>query len=126
MRSERALWYLILIDMALGLVSIAGAGTGPQGLLGLLWLFVIASTLLAWAGLLWRLAAARALYLVSWLAYLVLIALRGPAGPSGAADALQLLMALNGGAILAIAWLSDLRHRFVRLGEALGGPATTA
>ena len=73
-------------------------------------------------GLLWRLRAARRLYLVSWLAYLGLIALRTPAPAAGPAEAMQLLMALNGGAILALAWISDLRGRFVSLAQAFGGP----
>lgn len=127
MRLERALFILILADVVLCLVSVAGAEPAPTRFLGGLWLFVVGSTLAAWVGLLWRLRAARVLYLVAWLGYLALIALRGPAGPAGAADAMQLLLALNGGAILAVAWISDLRVRFVTFAQAFGGaPAVGA
>ena len=127
MRYERALVTLILIDIILSLVSVSGAEPAPGRALGLVWLFVVGSTVAAWVGLLWRIKAARVLYLASWLAYLGLIALRGPAGPGGAADAMQLLMALNGGAILAMAWLSDLRDRSVSIAQAFGGgPAAAA
>jgi hypothetical protein len=125
-RRERALFVLILADVLLSLVSIAGAEPPPGRLPGLVWLFVVGSTLAAWMGLLWRLRAARTLYLVSWLAYLRLTALHAPASAGGPGEAVQLLMALNGGAILALAWLSDLGGRFVTLGEALGSPSGEA
>ena len=121
MRLERALSVLILADVGLSLISVAGADTGAEGWRNLLWLFVIGSTVAAWVGLSFRLAAARMLYLVSWLGYLALIALRDQAFAGGLEEAMQLLMALNGGAILAIAWLTDLRDRFVTLPQALGG-----
>ncbi len=127
MRLERALFVLILADVVLCLVSVAGAEPALTPLLGALWLFVVGSTVVAWVGLLWRLRAARTLYLVSWLAYLGLIALRGPAAAAGPTEAMQLLMALNGGAILAMSWLSDLRGRFVAFAQAFGGaPAEIA
>ena len=120
MRLERVLSILILADVVLGLASVAGAEPGSNRLLDLIWLFVVGSTLAAWVGLLWRLAAARTLYLVSWLAYLGLIALRAPAPVGGPDEAVQLLLALNGGAILALAWLSDLRGRFLTFAQAFG------
>lgn len=121
MRLERALSVLILADVGLSIVSLAGADAVAGGFRNLLWLFVIGSTVAAWVGLSFRLAAARTLYLTSWLAYLALIALRDQGFPGGWSEAMQLLMALNGGAILAIAWLSDLRDRFVTLAQAVGG-----
>jgi len=123
MRLERALVILVVIDIVLSLVSVAGAEPVSDRALGFLWFFVVGSTLAAWVGLFWRLRAARLLYLVSWLGYLGLIALRGPAG---AADAMQLLMALNGGAILATVWLSNLRDRFVSVAQAFGGGPAAA
>lgn len=126
MRLDRTLSILILADVILSLLSVAGAEPPPSRLLGAIWWFVVGTTVLAWVGLVFRMAAGRALYLVSWLTYLALIALRAPASAAGPAEAVQLLMALNGGAILAIAGLSDLRGRFVSFAQAYGGPPRAA
>src|SRR5262245_45593933 len=121
MRLERVLHILILADVVLSLVSVAGAEPALSRFQWYLWVFVVGSTVAAWVGLLWRLSAARTLYLVSWLTYLVLIALRTPLPAAGPSEAMQLLLALNGGGILAIAWVSELRGRFVTLAQAFGG-----
>ncbi|HKQ97599.1 MAG TPA: hypothetical protein VJV75_06985 [Candidatus Polarisedimenticolia bacterium] len=126
MRLDRALSILIMADVGLSLLSVMGAEPAPTRLQAFLFYFVVATTLLAWVGLVLRLTVGRVVYLVSWLVYLALIALRTPAPAAGPAEALQLLMALNGGAILGIAWLSDLGGRFTSLAQAFGGAPRAA
>lgn len=149
MKHERVLGILILFELVLGVLGIVieyalepslpavlrahvamheGAASGFCGtLLTVLWVAVVAGTVLSWLGLvnLWR--AARVLYLCSWVGYLTLLFLRGPVVSTSLGCVVQMLMALVGGAILGIIYFSDLRTRFRPLwtarGEATGKAA---
>jgi hypothetical protein len=105
---------LLFCDMVLELTSLAGAdGGAARGmLLDALWLAVIGSTLAGWIGLFAMIRAGRAVYLASWIGYLALLGLGGPYAGTAGGYALQMLMALVGGAVLAVAYLSDLRADF--------------
>jgi hypothetical protein len=65
-----------------------------------------------WIGLVARIRAGRAIYLASWIGYLVLLALGGPIADSAGGYTLQMSMALVGGAVLAMAYLSEVRSAF--------------
>jgi hypothetical protein len=139
---ERALTALVLADVFLGVLSLAldrtlptgaagpggdasTAGTGVGSPLFWAWIAMVATTVLGWLGLVYLIRAGRALYLASWLAYLALAFATGGA-VSPPVRVVQLLSALAGGAILAVAWLSPLRARFRSLKTALGRePADT-
>jgi hypothetical protein len=145
MRLERALSALILIDVVLGVTSIASEATLERHLPGSLraylavegalasdggawirtglWWGVIVGTVLAWIGLFNLLRAARPLYLGSWVGYLILVLIRGPVVTTAVGEAIQILLALTGGAILATIYLSEQRTRFRRLSEWAAGAA---
>ena len=72
-------------------------------------------------GLVNLIRAGRAIYLASWLGYLALAFVAGPDASRGL-HIVQLLMALVGGATLAVAYLSPLRGRFTSLAEAFSRP----
>jgi hypothetical protein len=114
MKPARIFTILLLCDIVLEVTSLAGADAvaarGP--ILKGLWLAVIASTVAGWIGLFALIRAGRATYLASWIGYLALLALGGPFAGTAGGYALQMLMALVGGAVLAVAYLSDLRTAF--------------
>ena len=128
MKLERVFTILLLCDAALEVASLAGAdGTRARGpFLNALWLAVIGTTVVGWIGLFAKIREGRPVYLASWLGYLLMLALGGPVNSTAEAYALQLLMALVGGAVLAVAYLSELRTRFRPLlpMESLRPPAT--
>jgi hypothetical protein len=80
---------------------------------------MVTTTLLGWLGLASLIRAGRSLYLLSWLAYLALVFAGAAASPP--LRFVQLLSALTGGAILALAYLSPLRAEFRSLKAAFGG-----
>ncbi|HEY7545089.1 MAG TPA: hypothetical protein VID27_09415 [Blastocatellia bacterium] len=94
-----------------------------DALMTALWVVVAASTILAWIGLLNLLRAARPLYLASWAAYLILLLLSGPVVSNQAGYAVQMMMALAGGAIVGVIYFSDLSAKFRSLSEAFGPAA---
>jgi hypothetical protein len=111
----------------LEVASLAGAdGSSPRGpwLRGL-WFAVIATTVAGWVGLFAFVREARHVYLGAWLGYLGLLALGGPVVSSAGGYALQMLTALVGGAVVALAYLSDLRSRFRPVLPGWPRPATT-
>ena len=114
MKLVRIFPVLLFLDIVLEVTSLAGAdGSASRGpLLGALWLAVIGSTVAGWIGLYAMLRAGRAIYLASWIGYLMLLALGGPPAGTAGGYALQMLMALVGGAVLAVAYLSELRAAF--------------
>jgi len=114
MKTERLFSILLLCDIALEVASIAGTDVAPARgpLLNALWLAVIGTTLVGWIGLFAMIREGRPVYLASWLGYLVLLALGGPVVSTAGGYALQMLMALCGGAVLAVAYLSELRTSF--------------
>jgi len=114
MQLERVFPILLLCDVALEVASIAGTDVAPARgpLLNALWLAVIGATVVGWIGLFTMVRAARPVYLASWIGYLVLLALGGPVTDTAGGYALQMLMALVGGAVLAVAYLSELRTNF--------------
>ncbi len=82
-----------------------------------LWIAVLVGTVLAWVGLLYLLKAARPLYVASWVGYLALVAFRGPTVSSPVGYALDMVMALVGGMIVAIVYFSELGARFRSMRE---------
>jgi hypothetical protein len=134
MRHERILQLLVLAELvlflmgtALELVVEAPLVTYPGGyaptapatpppipasLLTGLWAVVATGTLLGWIGLLFLVSEARGLYLGSWVAYLLLLVLRGSVVETPVDSVLQVLTAGVGGAILAVVYFSELRNRF--------------
>jgi hypothetical protein len=128
MKIERIFSVLILCDIALEVASIASTDGAPTRgpLLNALWLAVIGTTVVGWIGLLAMIREARPVYLASWVGYLLLLALGGPVVSPAEGYALQLLMALVGGAVLAVAYLSELRTEFGPLlpMEPVRSPAT--
>ena len=142
MKHERVLAILIAGEFLLGILAIAcefafepllppalraylsaegSAASGPgETLLTGLWMAVVVSTVLAWIGLLNLLRAARPLYAASWAGYLLLVLLRGPIVGTAAGYVIEMLMALVGGAIMALIYLSELRTRFRRWSEVIG------
>jgi len=148
MRLEKILGILILCDVVLAVSGVvtdyalepllpaplrafvaadggAPFGSGAMALTGV-WVVVLASSVLAWAGLLSLLRAARPLYLASWGAYLVLLLLSGPIVTTPAAYVVQMLMALVGGAIAGLIYFSDLRTSFRGLSSLAGTPVGKA
>src|SRR5262245_36330065 len=127
MNLERCFTILLVCDVVLEVASLAGGdASGARGpwLRGL-WLAVIASTLAGWAGLFAFVREARHVYLGSWLGYLGLLATSGPVVSSAGGYSLQMLMALVGGAVVALAYLSELRWRFQPILPTGPRPATT-
>jgi hypothetical protein len=124
MKQERILGVLILSEFILGILGIAcdpGAGSRPSStLLTALWVAVVVGTVVSWIGLLNLARAARPLYVASWAAYFVLILLGGPVASTAAGYVVQMLMAIVGGAVIAMAYFSGLRTRFRTLAEAFG------
>jgi hypothetical protein len=114
MKIERIFPILVMCDVVLEVASVAGADAAPARgpLLSALWLAVIGITLVGWVGLFAMIREARPVYLASWLGYLALLALGGPVVSTAGGYALQMLMALVGGAVLAVAYLSELRTGF--------------
>lgn len=114
MRIDQVFPILLFCDVALEVASIAGADGAPARgpLLNALWLAVIGTTVVGWIGLFAMLREARPVYLASWVGYLLLLALGGPVASTAEGYALQMLMALVGGAVLAVAYLSELRTSF--------------
>jgi hypothetical protein len=134
MRHEKILQLLILAELALFLMGTAlefglepqlitdSRGLGPRppaasspipmSLITALWAMVAAGTLLSWIGLLFLLSEARGLYLGSWVAYLLLLVLRGSVVETPVDSVLRVLTAGVGGAILAVVYFSELRNRF--------------
>jgi hypothetical protein len=102
------------------LIDQSAASPFADTMLTSMWIIVAASTILAWIGLLNLIRAARALYLTSWAAYLILLLLRGSVVGTAASFAIQMMMALVGGAIIGVIYFSDLRARFRPLSEAFG------
>jgi len=109
---------LILADVALAVASIAASavsGTPPlhgSALVFGLWMAVCAGTVGAWILLFLRFRAGRVLYAASWAGYLAVIALRGGGATSALDGVLDLATGLVGGMILALVYLSELRHEF--------------
>ena len=124
MKQERILVTLILAEVVLvilGIVSDFGAAARPSGtILTALWVAVVVGTVLAWIGLLNLVRAGRPLYVGSWMGYLILVLFGGSVESPGVDYAMQLLMALVGGAIIGLVYFSDLRTRFRTLSETLG------
>ena len=88
-----------------------------------LWVGVVVGTVVSWIGLLNLVWGARPLYLGSWMGYLMLALLSGPAISTSFGYAAQMLLALVGGTIVGLVYFSDLRTTFRPLGEALKGLA---
>jgi len=114
MKLERVFPILVLCDVVLEVMSVAGtAGSPARGpMLTALWLAVIGTTVVGWIGLFAMIREARPIYVASWLGYLVLLAVGGPVVDTPGGYALQMVMALVGGAVMAVAYLSDLRTAF--------------
>jgi hypothetical protein len=114
MKIDRVFPILILCDVVLEVASVAGADGSPARgpMLTALWLAVIGTTVVGWIGLLAMIREARPVYLASWLGYLVLLALGGPVVSTAGGYALEILMGLAGGAVLAVAYISELRTTF--------------
>ncbi|HEY3204293.1 MAG TPA: hypothetical protein VGL03_11590 [Thermoanaerobaculia bacterium] len=91
-----------------------------------LWIAVLVGTVLAWVGLLNLLKAARPLYVASWVGYLVLVASRGPTVSSPVGYALDLVIALVGGMIVAVVYFSELGARFRSIRRAPEEPLEAA
>jgi hypothetical protein len=79
---------------------------------------VCAGTVGAWILLLLRFRAGRALYAASWVGYLAVSVLRGGVETSALDGFLGLANGLVGGMILALVFLSELRHEFRGRGPA--------
>ena len=128
MTIERLFRILLVCDVALEVASLASGepSRSPGPLLTGLWLAVIGTTIAGWIGLFSMLREGRAVYLASWLGYLLLLALGGPVTDSAGGYALQMLMALVGGAVLPLAYLSELRTRFGSLLSAAPATGETA
>ena len=115
---------LILADVALAVLSIAaGAASGtppPHGSVFVfgLWMAVCIGTVGAWILLFLRFRAGRVLYAASWAGYLAVIVLRGGVAASALDGVLDLATGLVGGMILALVFLSELRHEFRGFGTA--------
>jgi len=109
MKTEAALGVLILLEFLLAIFGLAtdAAPAASGRVQGALWLAVAASSVVGWVGILYRVPAAREVYLASWVGYLVLMALRGGVVDTGIGQAAQLLMALAGGGVLALLYLGD-------------------
>jgi hypothetical protein len=114
MKLDSVFSVLVLCDILLEIASFAGAdGTPSRGLLlDTLWLAVVATTIVGWIGLAWRIREGRVIYLASWIGYLVLLALGGPITSTAGGYMLEMLMSLVGGAVIAVAWFSDLGASF--------------
>jgi len=144
MPRERLLGLLVLADAALSIITVVAnrtldfllppalrtylLGEGAQRggpLLEAAWLGVVVATVLSWVGLINLVREARPLYLLSWVVYLGLGLLRGPAIQTPFEYAAQLLLALVGGIILGVVYFSDLRSRFRPLRDVreIGGAA---
>jgi hypothetical protein len=131
MRHERILGSLILCDLILGIATVVtervsgpyldAAEAVPHGpgdtVLFALWVAIAATTVLAWIGLLNLLRPARMVYLASWCAYLLYLALTGPTVMTPFGSVLDTAMALVGGAILGLVYFSELRLRFRTLSD---------
>src|SRR5262245_3463506 len=112
MKNERVLGILILCELVLGvmatlsylalerflpaplrayLASDVASSRIYDALLLALWITVVVTTILAWIGLVNLVQVARPLYLASWVGYLVLLLLRGPAVSSSVSFALEMM-----------------------------------
>ena len=109
MKNGTALGVLIQMEFVLAIFGLAtdAAPVAASRMQGGLWLLVAASSVLGWVGILYRMPAAREVYLASWIGYLVLMSLRGGVVDTGIGQAAQLLMALVGGGVLALLYLGD-------------------
>ena len=139
MRHERILGVLVVCDLVLGIAAIVtekasepflpaglrsyldAAEAVPHGpgdtVLFALWVAIIVATVLGWIGLLNLLRPARTIYLASWCAYLLYLALTGPTVMTPFGFVLDTAMTLVGGAILGLVYLSELRLRFRTLSD---------
>ena len=130
MNTPRTLDRLILADFLVGVCSLIWsdrfASPRPSGPAFYLWILIVAATVGAWFGLLYRLKPARTLYAASWLGYLVLVAVRGGTASSPIGTLLDLATGLVGGMILALVYFSDLRTQLRRFGDVASGEALPA
>lgn len=139
MRHDRILGSLILCDLVLGIAAIVtekaselflpaglrsyleAAEAVPRGpgdtVLFALWVAIVATTVLAWIGLLNLLRPARTIYLASWCTYLLYVVLTGPTVMTPFGSVLATAMALVGGAILGLVYFSELRLSFRTLSD---------
>jgi len=142
MKHEKVLCILILSELVLGVLAtisyfalepilpaplrayLAAGGSANfrlyDTLLLALWVAVVIMTALAWIGLLFLARAARPLYLASWVAYIVLLLLRGPVVSVSVSFALEMMTALVGGAILGMIYFSEFGVKFRPLSEVIG------
>jgi hypothetical protein len=115
---------LILADVALAVLSIAASAASgtppPHGSVFAfgLWMAVCIGTVGAWILLFLRFRAGRVLYAASWAGYLAVIALRGGIATGAVDSILDLATGLVGGMIVALVYLSELRHELRGFGTA--------
>jgi hypothetical protein len=147
MKQEKVLGFLILSEFVLGILAtisyhslepflpaplrtypavdgIAAVRFGAALLWGL-WVAVVATTIIAWIGLLNLVRAARPLYLASWVGYFVLLLLEGRTVSAWGALLIEMMTALAGGAILGIIYFSELGAKFRPLSELAGAKKET-
>ena len=139
MKHERVLGILILCEVVLGVLATISyfslepflpaslrdylvtdrAATSQlyYTILWALWIAVLVTTILAWIGLLNLVRPARPLYLASWSGYSVLLILRGPVASASVSFVLEIMMALVGGAILAMIYFSEFASKFRSFSE---------
>jgi hypothetical protein len=126
MRLEKTLGILILCDVVLvvlGIVADWATGTTRFGnfFLTALWVSVAIGTTFSWIGLLNLVRGARHLYCASWIGYFMLTLFSGPVVSSAVVQAVQMLGALVGGAILAIVYFTELNTKFLTIRESWRG-----
>lgn len=134
MRHERILVILIVTEVVLVILGIvidwnmerSGIIRLSDVLLTALWFSVVLTTFVAWIGLLNLVAAARPLYLASWVGYFVLILFAGTVATTAISMVVQLLTALVSGTIVGLVYFSELRTKFRSLDDVLHGVRASA
>jgi hypothetical protein len=148
MKQEKVLSVLILSEFVLGMLANISYYSleplmpaswrtypAPDGiaafrfsamLLYALWIVVLATTIIAWIGLLNLVRAARPLYLASWVGYFVLLLLEGRVVSAWGALVIEMMTALTGGAILAMIYFSELAPKFRPLSQLIGAEKQNA
>ncbi len=114
MREERLMQRLVYVEIVLvfaGLWISQLSGGWPQ--FGMT-VVLAGVTVLAWIAMLGLWRAGRTIYLATTVAWVLLDLMTGPSVLSPIASALRTLIALNGGAILGLAYGSPLRVHFQR------------
>jgi len=131
MRNDRVLFFLVVADFILVMLTFAGSflldSTLPQPLRDFtsfrqsnlphivwfpLWVGIAVATLASWIGLLNYWWVGRILYVGTWTAWILLVAASGPSVTTAAGATIETLEHLVGGAIIGLVYFSDLAKRF--------------